>query len=165
MEVTGAGAHNVIAFFDFEIDQFTNTFFNEWGAAVGTPELGQTWEIDEPKYFFGDILDNVLAGTLDSSNGVPEGMDDDVGFALGWEFDLLADQTASIDFILSDILPVEDFYLTQFDPASNASLFFSSVLTVTGGTPVGQVPEPTPLVLVLLGGLALLTARKTKTSK
>ena len=165
MEVTGTGSHNVIAFFDFEIDQFTNGFTNEWGVAVGTPELGQIWEIDEPKYFRGDILDNVLAGILDSSNEVAENNIDDVGFALGWEFDLLADQTANIDFILSDLLPAEDFYLTQYDPASDASLFFSSVLNITGGTPTGQIPEPDPFVLALLGGLALLGARKTKKSK
>ena len=79
--VTGAGAHTVICWFDHEIDQSTNTYFNE-AAATGDNGtgmgMGQTWEIDEPE-LFGDILDNVLDSTvalgslLDGMNAVPAG--------------------------------------------------------------------------------------------
>ena len=53
--VSGAGDHVVIGFFDYEIDETTDTFYNETGSAVGTAAARQTWEIDEPG--FGGPLD------------------------------------------------------------------------------------------------------------
>jgi len=59
-----AGTYFIGAFVDHEIDEPTNTFFNEFGAANGTLATGQSWEIDEPCGlacgFFGDIFDNFL---------------------------------------------------------------------------------------------------------
>jgi hypothetical protein len=49
--VAVAGAHNVDFFVDHEIDEVTNTFFNETGSTSGAPAAaGQSWEIDEPGY-------------------------------------------------------------------------------------------------------------------
>ena len=39
--ITGPGEHDILGFFDHEIDEATNTFFNEYGEAVGAPETGQ----------------------------------------------------------------------------------------------------------------------------
>ena len=47
-DIEGAGNHSVIGWFDFEIDESINTFFNESGQAVGTARTNQSWEIDEP---------------------------------------------------------------------------------------------------------------------
>jgi len=54
--LTGSGAHYVGLFVDHEIDEPLNTFFNENGNVGGTGAAGQSWEIDEPGYVFGNIF-------------------------------------------------------------------------------------------------------------
>ena len=50
----GPGDYYLIAFFDHEIDEEINTYFNEFGLENGPVASGQSWEIDEPGYEFGD---------------------------------------------------------------------------------------------------------------
>ena len=158
-----AGSHNFIAFFDHEIDEPINTFFNEYGIETGAAASGLSWEIDEPGYIFGDIYDNVLAGTLDNTNGVPPGWEDDVSMALGWDFLLAAGETGTITLNLSDVAPSNPsyLYLSHTDPDSgNYTIYFSSILTIEGG-PIG-VPEPGTMILFgsLLLGLIGITNKK-----
>lgn len=146
LEITGAGAHNVIGFFDFEIDQSLNTFYNEFGATTGTPGSGQSWEIDEPGWVFGDIVDNVFNGALDNTNAVPSGYEEDVSYAMGWDFSLLDGDIATIDYIFTDTMPAVDFFLTQADPDDpnrDFAFYFYSELTIqTDGGPQGPLPDP-----------------------
>lgn len=149
-----AGSHNFIAFFDHEIDEPINTFFNEFGMESGAAAPGQSWEIDEPGYAFGDIYYNVLAGALDNSNGVPPGWEDDVSMALGWYFSLNSGETGTITLELSDVVPSGSsyLYLSHTDPDSgNYTIYYSSTLTIKGG-PV-SVPEPG--TMILFGSLIL----------
>lgn len=158
--ITGAGSHHLGAFVDHEIDETSNTFFNEFGAAVGAAASGQSWEIDEPGFVFGDIYANFTAGTLDNSNAVPAGSPDDVSMALGWNFNLLASETATVRFVVTETAPASGFYLQQTDPDSQASIFFTSALTIRDS---GQnIPEPTGLALLALGLAALRVARRRK---
>jgi hypothetical protein len=145
ISIATAGSHSIRGFFDHEIYQNINTFFNEVGSVSGSVAEGQSWEIDEPGYFFGDIYDHFSDSSLslDNSNNVPGTAPDDVSMAMGWLFDLSADQTAAITFLLSEEVPTSGFYLAQFDPNSNATIYFSSSLQTTG-TPV---PEPASLLL------------------
>lgn len=161
LTVTGVGAHNVIGFFDHEIDEDINTFFNEYGIG-GTPAAGQSWEIDEPGWVYGDIYDNFLAGALDNSNGVPDTAPDDVSMAMGWNFFLNAGETANIIFNISTTQP-RPFFLTQVDPDSQVSIFLSSRTVVTGGGGQPGVPEPSTVVL-LISGLGLLAAARFRKS-
>ena len=147
---TGAGSHTAIGFVDAEIDQDINTWFNEFGAATGSLASGQSWEIDEPGYVFGDIIANMKAGFLDNGNGVPANGPDDVSMALGWDFILGADQTAVVTFLLSSDVPTTDFYLSQTDPDSDATIYFSSRLVVRGCPPEGCNPIPEPGMAWLL---------------
>jgi len=156
---TTAGSHFYILFVDPDIDQAINTYFNEYGAAHGTLAAGQSWEIDEPGYVYGDSYANFLAGALDDSNGVPSTSPDDVSMALGWDFILAPGQTADLYFTLTEIAPSSGFYLTQTDPDSNATLYFWSTLTIQGGA---QVPEPSSVVLLASGLAGLALARKRK---
>jgi hypothetical protein len=158
-----AGAHSFLAFFDHEIDEAANTFFNEFGSATGAPAAGQSWEMDEPGYLFGDIYANFGANTLDGLifGGAFDGPED-VSMAMGWNFLLAPGETASIVFHLADALPVgaapPGFYLTHYDPDSQSSIYLWSSLSIRGG---GQVPEPGAMLLMGLGlaGVAVMRRR------
>jgi len=162
-KVTAAtpGLHSVVAFFDHEIDEAINTFFNEYGAVSGVPLAGQSWEIDEPGFVFGDIYANLVAGALDDSNGVPQASPDDVSMAMGWSFVLAAGETATAKFLLSETAPAGGFYLQQTDPDSGADIYFSSSIGFQGGGPV--IPEPGTIALVL-SGLGLVAASRFRKS-
>ncbi|EGB13749.1 protein of unknown function DUF1555 [Pseudodesulfovibrio mercurii] len=153
-----AGSHTFIAFFDYEIDEPLNTFFNEYGAAVGVPAPGMMWEIDEPGFLFGDIYTHVLAGALDNTNALPWGNDDDVSFALGWTFSLAENQIANIILDLSELIPLVPFYLAQMDTQSPETIYYSGALTIET-TPV---PEPSTIILFGLGLLSALGVARAR---
>lgn len=158
LTLTDAGDHSVDLFVDHELSEAINTFFNENGAATGAPGAGQSWEIDEPGYVFGDLFDNFLASSLDGSSGVPAGLEDDVSMALGWDFLLAAGEVASIDFILSTLMPTSGFFLTHADPESSESVYFSSSLTISSVS----VPEPGTAFLLGTGLLGLALGRRKR---
>lgn len=154
------GPNYVGLFLDIEIDEATNTFFNEFGADAGAPAAGQSHEIDEPDFVFGDIFANFSAGTLDGTNGVPAGSPDDVAMALAWDFM----GPAKITFKVSHDVP-SGFYLSQTDPDSSETIYFSSTRSPLGPA---AIPEPASvLVWGALGCVALVAARRRalKTSK
>ena len=159
IRLSGIGVHAVDFFVDHDLDEPLNGFFNEVGFATGTASTGQSWEVDEPGFVFGDIFSNFLNSTFDNSSGVPAGSPEDVSMGLGWDFGLMGDEAAFISFIISDTLPVSgfDFFLTQFDPDSGTSIFFSSTLDIRDVT---TVPEPGTLWLLVLG---LISLRLTRT--
>ena len=150
LQVRGAGPRHVSLFVDHEIDETTNTFFNETASSHGVAAAGQSWEIDEPGYVFGDIFDNFMAGSLDNTNAFQAGLQDDVAMAMGWNFSLASDETAFISFLLSVQEPTGGFYLTQHDSDSNLALHLSGTLQIRqdGSHPA---PEPATLGLVALG--------------
>jgi len=144
--VSGTGNHFVGLFVDHEIDELANGFSNETGATSGSPAAGQSWEIDEPGWFNGDIYGNLGAGDLDNGIGTSiygnTTFPDDVSMAMGWDFDV-ADVPAVITFNLSDTAPLSGFYLIQNDPDSSASIYFSSTLVA--------IPAPGALMLGAIG--------------
>jgi hypothetical protein len=152
-ETNMAGPHTFIAFFDHQFDPATNTYYNEFGSAMGIPATGQSWEIDEPGWSFGDIYSNTQNGSLDRTNAVPAGAPDDVSWALGWDFALSNGDTVVISLLLSDILPTSGFYLSHTDPESQETIYFSSSLSVS--VPAEPVPEPATVLLMTVGLLAL----------
>lgn len=153
MTIDGAGDHFGGVYVDHEIDEAANTYYNEFGTATGSLAAGQSWEIDEPGFSFGDIYTNFTGGALDNSNAVPSGLEDDVSMALMWNFSLTSAKTALLRFHVSTTAPNSGFYLTQTDPDSQASIYFSSSLTTRGqGMPDGG--STLALLLCACGGLA-----------
>jgi hypothetical protein len=164
---SGAGAYSFISYFDCDLVVPEDTFpywENEYGMQVGSPEDGQTWEVDEP-YLTGDIVDNVLAGALDNSVRNAFSISDDpfdVAVALGWEFELEAGQQALVTMHLAESRPVGaeglGFYLLQTDPygiGPGYSVYFYSTLEVfaarTRRLEAVVVPEPGTMLLMGLG--------------
>jgi len=158
---SGVRARTVDFFFDHEFDEPINSFFNEYGSvSAGTLNVGQSWEIDEPGFLFGDIFNNFLASTLDNSNNVPDIFPDDVSVAMGWDFELDVGEMAMITMLIADnnSAVLDDFYLTHTDPDSNAFIFFSSSLEIK--SIVAPIPAPATLLLVLIGFLGIVRHKR-----
>jgi hypothetical protein len=160
--VSGTGSHNVVAYFDHDIDDVNgpngNTFFNEIGKVNGSAATGQSYQLDDP-WNNGSIFTNVNAGTLDNTNHSTE--PNDVSMAIGWNFNLLAGETANLTFNLTDGAVPGGFFLEQYDPDSKASINFSSSLDIRGGG-TNPVPEPSTIFLLCAGlaGLSLYARRR-----
>jgi hypothetical protein len=155
---SGAGARYVGLFVDHEIDEAINGFDNESGSVTGSAALGQSWEIDEPGFSFGDIFDNFQLGTLDNGNGVPAGSEDDVSMGLAWEFTLDPDEVGTINFLLTDVQPTSGFFLQHTDADSNASVYLSSSLRISGQ----PMPVPATLWLTAAGLIAVWGANSRR---
>lgn len=168
--ITGVGLHNALVFVDHEIDEVFNTFFNESASTSGAPAPLQSWEADEPGFLFGDIDLNSQANTLDNFNAVTVGsfpFGEDVSMAIGWDFTLAAGQTAIASFFTTEIAPIGGFFIEHTDADSQASIFFQSLLRITGDTqppepPRTGLPEPGTLGLALFGMLSIFGLRRRK---
>ncbi len=159
------GSHYLAAFFDHDIDETINTYFNEYGLQSGALGDGQSWEIDEPGWVYGDIYGHFAAGSLTDTNDIPSGGPEDVSMAMGWNFTLSPGEIARITFLLSRVAPVGRFYLQQTDPetgpGTEVSIYFSGDLTISGETPK-QVPEPGTAQLLCSGLFALIVFAGTR---
>ena len=156
----GPGSHSFIAYFDHDIDEAVNTFFNEFGVVNGVPPSGASYEIDEPGFTFGDVYNNMKAGHLDNANNVPSTAPDDVAMALGWTATVGAGETWNITMQVAGLAPASGFYLQQTDPASEASIYFSS----TSSIGASGVPEPAAALLAGAGLLVIGLARRRRTA-
>lgn len=156
------GSHSLLAFFDFEIAASSNTYFNEFGSATGSPVSSQSWQIDEPGFLFGTIYDNFLDDSLNNTNSLPQHASDDVSFALGWSFELLENESAELSLFASDTAPLEGFFLSHsdLDANINQSIYFWGELNISS-IPV-SVPEPSSFALLLVGLVGLTFARVSR---
>ncbi|MEI7908042.1 MAG: VPDSG-CTERM sorting domain-containing protein [Verrucomicrobiota bacterium] len=158
MTMAGTGLHYGGVFLDHEIDEIINTFFNETGAKSGAPSSGLSWEIDEPGWKTGDIFTNFGASNLDNTNSslIP----DDVSMALAWNFTLNPGETALLSFNVSETMPTSGFYLSQTDPASQESLYFTSSLAVQGQSVPDAGSSLALLLCAMTGIVGWRSARK-----
>ena len=148
-------------FLDVEIDEHSNSYFNESGALVSVDGTGSgdtaadAWEIDEPGFVFGDIYDNLSTGSLDNTNNVPAGFEDDVSLALGFNIDtLFSGQSLLATFNIS-LSNIDGLIHTDSD--SNTTFYFNGNVDVQD---ILSVPEPGTLMVFVIGLVGLLTMKK-----
>ncbi len=155
----GSGPHYFGVYLDHELDEDSNTFFNEYGEPIRSPAASQSWEIDEPGYTYGNLLANFQDNRLDNSSGVPSGRPDDVAMAMAWTLSLDVGQIAYMRFDLTEMPPSTGFYLRHYDPDSDRALYFSSSLRILGGATA--IPESSPAwMLPLVGGMGWVLRRR-----
>lgn len=138
------GAHYIGAFLDLDIEEASNTFFNELGLAVGTPAPGQSWEIGELGYRSGTLYRNLLSSKLANAITIPGSEPDDVALGMAWSFTNAPGQIAVVHMAVQEVPPPVGFYLAQTDPISNRTLYFWSHLDQGSGeseNPVIVCPE------------------------
>jgi len=139
----------VFSYLNADIDFSTNTFYNEHASYIGNTSA-QSFEIDEPGYVFGDIFQNLLAGSLDNSNAITSQSPEDVSFALGFnlgDFGIGSWFEATVEISLSDIGGIE-----HIDSDSNFSFFSNTFLTRSAVA----VSEPSVLSLFFVGVLVVV---------
>lgn len=157
---TGAllGGVTFLSYLDADIAAALNSFFNEFGEVSGAAGAGDpdSFEIDEPGFFFGDIFDNLRLGALDDANAVPVGSPEDVAMALGFSLgDLVPGATATIQVMISSAGDrLGGFWLTHRDAGSQTTVTFSGNRSITG-LPAASQPVPEPSTMFLGAGILL----------
>lgn len=149
------GDYSVVSFFDIDMSEDENTYWNESAEVFGTSEVGLSWEVDEPGYEFGDIrtysingdeyVGNFENNTLDNYNAIEEGWPNDVSVALGWDFALADAESAVITYSISNDMPTNGFFITHDDLASDEHAYFTTNLAIQ------SIPEPVTGSLIALG--------------
>ncbi len=154
---------SLFGYVDGEIDEPINSYFNEYGQYISVTGTGSgdiyadSWEIDEPGVVFGDIYNNLFLGALDNTNAVPQGSEEDVSLALGFELgDILAGQTWTMTLSISDI-DIGGLY--HGDDHSGTGAYINGTVIVDTAT---TVPEPAGLLLFLASLLGMTLVRRQR---
>lgn len=157
---------SLFGFVDAEIVEKDKSFVNEYGEYVAITGSGSgdvnpdSWEIDEPGYVFGDIYDNLLLGSLDNTNAIPHGLEDDVSLALGFELgDILNGQAWTMTLTISDI-DIGGLYHGNVGGSEGAYVNGSVVLDNAA-----TVIEPPSMLLMVLGMFVIVLVRHQRLTK
>lgn len=152
-----------LSFVDAEIDEATNSFFNEVASTSGSLATGQSFEADEPGFAFGDLYDNLLDGALDGTNAFPPA--DDVSLALSFDVDELGvGDVATFRIMLSeDGDRLGDFALVHSDTGAGSDTritYSGDVRIVRDRPPTDPIPEPGAALLFAAGLGVIALARR-----
>ena len=118
----------VFFFLDASIEEKRNTFFNEYGEYVDVRGEGagdiyaDYWQIDEPDYLNGHIVDSLHRGVLDNRNHIERAKPNDVSMALGFDMHSLK-SGEGVTFVVR--LSSEDIGgLSQIDRESGSRVYY-----------------------------------------
>ncbi|GGX73732.1 hypothetical protein [Saccharospirillum salsuginis] len=169
---TDFSALSTAVYLDAEIHQHSNSFTNESGYYVGNTEA-DSWEIDEPGFIFGDLLDNLYDGaTPDNTNGM-NNIEDDTALALGFYLpELKEGEFFELSFEISD-QNIGGLY--HYDVDGGLGYYFNGSMHYSSD-PDGAYPDPDEPVTVSEPGilglfaisfipLLLRSSRRTKSTR
>ncbi len=130
------------------IEAYTDEYGTQQGSIGNgsTDPLPDSWEIDEPGYVFGDIMDNLLIGSLDKTAAVSKDFPEDVSYALAFDLqELSPSEKAIVEIMLSvDGQSLNSFSLQHHDQKITESLTFSGrVVGYTGIASPASTPSTT----------------------
>jgi hypothetical protein len=171
--VVGPGSYNVFAFFSYAVGAGS---FSQYATTVGTLTAGQVYSVDAPgdpsdggsvtPYTPGFLQNQYSLGTLDNTNHLDSGACastnscEPVGVSLGYTNIVVPDgQNELITFTVSNTPPSDGFYVSQTNPQTGDTLFFSS------DPQVQQIASPEPASMALFGsglGLMLWAVRRRR---
>jgi hypothetical protein len=150
---------------DYDLDFASYGSFQDSASTGGTLQPGESYEADDPNVsnIFSDFANNALANTNNvgtaSGPSSPSGACCDVSFALSiGGLDNTGTQPETLTFTVSTSAPTSGFYIQQTNTDVGDSIYLSA--TESGGTSGPVIPEPSTLVLALLGGLSALMWRR-----
>lgn len=137
------------SFFDGELNQEINTFFNEYGWFEGSPGRGyidnlpEYWMIGEPGYVTdGKIIESLQKGILENINLIPneEALLDDVSMALGFDLgDLHSGENKFISILISSS---DDKFNGLFLSQTDNDHDLAEVLTFSGESSITEDKIP-----------------------
>jgi RHS repeat-associated protein len=166
---TGSVAQTGVTFFGFldaDIDRALYTALDEYGNVVsqslppGAASDALEWtsfQIDEPGFTTGTIIDNLLNGILDNTNHVPPGTENDTSLALGIPIGTLnPGQSFTATFQIGG---QNIGGLSQTSVGANYTFYFNGDSTNPATSIPTATPEPSTWFLVLMTAVSLLIVR------
>jgi len=160
----GAGFSGYVSFYaDYDLDHASFGSFDDSAKTGGTLPTGWDYEAGDPaSNIFSDFSNNALTNA--NNVGVPSGPPNqccDVSFALSiGDINVGVSTSDTLTFLVSKSAPPNGFYIQQTNTDLGDSIYLSAKLTPQNVGPPSQVPEPSTLVLVALGGLSVLMWRR-----
>ncbi|MEE2665968.1 MAG: hypothetical protein VX681_17785 [Myxococcota bacterium] len=154
VKVSGAAQQvTFLSYLDAEIDVLLGGLsYDEQATVHGTLAPGQGYEIDEPGFLFGDILDNLYSGVLDGDNALESFGPEDVSMALSFDLGVMdIGDSAVLDIMISeDNDHIGGFWITQTDsvPITDTEITYSGQLR-----PAPAIPEPSSALVFAVGVL------------
>jgi hypothetical protein len=170
--VVGPGTYNVFAFFSYLVGPGN---YNQYAQTVGTQTGNQVYSVDAPgdasaggtvsPYSPGYLQNQYSLGTLDNVNHLADSSCagnnscEPVSVSLGYT-NIVVPQGSQelITFTVSDTPPPDGFYVSQTNPTSGDTLYFSADPQTLEAT-----PEPASMLLIGSGlGLVAFAIRRRR---
>jgi hypothetical protein len=162
-----AGTNQSVAFYaDYDVNWAGAGSFADVAATHGTRPAGTTYEAADPNT--SNIFNEFSANALPNSNtvgtaGIPPDQCCDVSFALGLSG---LGSGATVTFAVTDTAPTDGgFYIIQTNEIDGDSIYLEGINGGSPSPPSPVIPEPSTILLSVLGGGSLLAWKRFRAAR